>query len=148
MDRPILCYKAARYTYNQSNGTTDSQQLQRAEHTVTILSIMLQLSSWVHIIILIGRVDSNIVNYCRRSLITLSTCIRTRESLQAVSTLVLCELAWVLVIVDIGKDVAVFKFFFLLWILHDTLIHTSALFTRFIDKLWQAFTCAGGAVDP
>ena len=45
MDRPILCYKAARYTYNQSNGTTDSQQLQRAEHTVTILSIMLQSSS-------------------------------------------------------------------------------------------------------
>ena len=48
--------------------------------------------------------------------------------------LYICELAWVLAIIDIGKDV-VFKSFFLLCLFYDTLIRTSALFTRFIDKL-------------
>ena len=44
--------------------------------------------------------------------------------------LYICELVWVLAIVDIGKDVAVFKSSFLLCLFYDTLIRTLALFTR------------------
>lgn len=63
----------------QSNETTDSQQLHRAQHTVTTLSIELVLPSWF-IIKFTGTVDFKIEYFCLTNPITLSTCMRTRDS--------------------------------------------------------------------
>ena len=65
--------------------TIDSQQLHRAAQKVTILSIQLQYSLALHIIKLIGRVELKILYFCLNSPITLSTCMRTRDSCRALS---------------------------------------------------------------
>ena len=68
-----------------SKGITESQQLHSAAQTVTILSIR-----DVELFLLhkkgIGKVDSRMVYFCRNIPITLSTCMRTLESLQEDST--------------------------------------------------------------
>ena len=65
-----------------SKGTTDSQQLHKAQQTVTIKLYSL-LSD---IIIFIGNVDSSRVYFWRSKPITCSTCILTLDSLRAKST--------------------------------------------------------------
>ena len=65
-------------TQFNSNGTTDSQQLHRAEHTVTTLSLTLVSPSVI--IKLMGSVDCRMVYFCLRTPIILSTCILNCES--------------------------------------------------------------------
>ena len=75
------------YYFIYSKGITDSQQLHKAQQTVTILSVTLSSYLSLHIIMFIGSVDSKMVYFCLNNPITLSTCILTHESVREESTL-------------------------------------------------------------
>lgn len=76
--------------------TTAGHIFTHAQHTVTILSIV-DVSLFSSCINLIGSVPCKIVNFCLRTPITRSTCIRTSDSsrLQSTSTFSSCFLPFV-----------------------------------------------------